>query len=88
MMRTRNGSGRLRQAARRGLRQAERAFHLAIAAIFLVLAAVGASLSVSEWRFYEQAPQVGWLRLALFGSFTLLLVGFSLYSYLKARSVR
>ena len=76
------------QMAKRGVRQAQRLFHLVVALAFLGLAAVGAEVSFSEWRFYEKSPEIGPVRLALFAGFTLVLILFGLYSYLKARSVK
>jgi hypothetical protein len=56
--------------------------------VFLVLAAAGTTVSLSEWRYYLQSPSVGLFRFVLVASFTVLLVIFCLYSFLKARSIR
>lgn len=76
------------QLAKRGVRQAQRLFHMLMALAFLGLAAVGAELSFSEWRFYEKAPQSGLVRFAMFAGFTVMLILFGLHSFLKARSVK
>lgn len=55
--------------------------------VFLMLATAGAEVSVSEWKYYLKYPSVGWVRFVLFASFTVLLVIFCLYSFLKARSI-
>lgn len=91
--RTRNraqigNTNRLASGLRYGWRQARRLFHLLIGVAFLLFAAMGASLSFSEWRAYVQNPSNGVWRFATVGAFTLLLLIFGLYSFLKARSVR
>jgi uncharacterized membrane protein len=73
---------------RGGLRVAERLFHILVGVIFLVLTLAGASVSFNEWQYYQRSPSVGWVRFGLLASFTALLFIFSLYSFLKARSVR
>jgi hypothetical protein len=55
---------------------------------FLMLAVAGVSVSVSEWQYYLSSPSVGLVRAVLFASFTVLLIIFCLYSFLKARSIR
>ena len=55
---------------------------------FLVLAMAGAAVSVSEWQYYLRSPSVGLVHLVLNASFTVLLIIFCLYSFLKARSIR
>lgn len=55
---------------------------------FLLLAVAGASVSFSEWQYYSKAPSVGLARFSTVAGFTILLIIFSLYSFLKARSVR
>jgi hypothetical protein len=55
---------------------------------FLILAVAGASVSVSEWQYYLKSPSVGLVRAILFASFTVVLIIFCLYSFLKARSIR
>ncbi len=59
-----------------------------VALAFLVLSIAGAVVSFEEWKFYRQAPGVGLARFALLSSFTVLLIIFCLYSFVKARSVR
>lgn len=67
---------------------AQQLFHVLVGIAFLVLAVAGASVCFSEWRYYRQAPSVGWLRLGIVAGFTVILIIFGLYSFLKARSVR
>jgi hypothetical protein len=55
---------------------------------FLTLAVAGASVSFSEWQYYLKSPSVGLVHFVLYASFTVLLVIFCLYSFLKARSIR
>ena len=69
-------------------RHAQRLFHMLIGLAFLVLAVAGAAASFSEWQFYLRSPSVGLVRLILFASFTVLLIIFCLYSFVKARSIR
>lgn len=71
-----------------GWRQTRRFFHVLVGLTFLIFAAIGASLTYSEWQAYVQNPSSGMWRLATIAGFTLLLVIFGLYSFLKARSVR
>lgn len=70
------------------LRHAQQLFHFLIGLTFLFLALGGVSVSILEWRYYQQSPAGGVLRLTLVASFTVLLIVFGLYSFLKARSVR
>lgn len=72
----------------KGIRQVQRAFHLTIALVFLVLAAGGALVSMSAWQAYRQEPSEGFWRFGLLAAFTVLLVLCFLYSLAKARSVR
>ena len=69
-------------------RNAKRLFHMMVGLAFLILAVAGASVSVSEWQYYLKSPSVGFVRAILFASFTVLLIIFCLYSFLKARSIR
>jgi hypothetical protein len=55
---------------------------------FLLLAVAGATVSFSEWHYYRQAPSVGWFRFSIVTGFTVILIIFGLYSFVKARSVR
>jgi hypothetical protein len=73
---------------RYGYRQFKRGFHFLVGLAFLCLAALGAALSLAEWRTYLTTPSAGAARLAIFTGFTALLVLFGLYSFVKARSVR
>ena len=72
----------------RWTRQAQRLFHVLVGLAFLFLALAGAAVSILEWRIYRQAPSLGLVRFSMVSSFTVLLVIFGLYSFLKARSVR
>ena len=66
---------------------AQRVFHLLVAVVFFFLTLAGVTVSLAEWRYYQQSPSVGWVRFVLAG-FTVLLFIFCLYSFVKARSVR
>jgi hypothetical protein len=72
----------------RWFRHAQRAVHTLVGLAFLFLAGAGALLSFSEWRQYREDPAVGLTNFGLVSGFTLLLTILSLYSFLKARSVR
>ena len=72
----------------RWLRQTQRLFHLLVGLAFLLLAIAGAEVCFSEWSEYRKAPEVGLFRFGMVGGFTVLLIVFGLYSFLKARSVR
>ncbi len=65
-----------------------RLFQMLVGLAFLFLAVAGAAVSFSEWRFYRMAPSVGLARFGLVAGFTVLLVIFGLYSFLKARSIK
>ncbi len=69
-------------------RHAQRLFHMLVGLAFLILAVAGASVSVSEWQYYLKSSSVGLVRAILFASFTVVLIIFCLYSFLKARSIR
>jgi hypothetical protein len=73
---------------RYGWRQTRRLFPVLVGLTFLIFAAVGGSLAFSEWRVYAQNPSNGMWRLGTIAGFSLLLVIFGLFSFLKARSVR
>lgn len=85
---TTDNTGRLVSALRYGWRQTRRLFHMLVGLTFLLFACIGASLSYSEWRAYAQNPSNGVWRFGTIAGFSLLLVIFGLYSFLKARSVR
>lgn len=68
-------------------RNAQRLFHMVVGLAFLTLAVAGAAVSVSEWEYYLKSPSVGLSRFVLVASFTVLLVIFCLYSFVKARSI-
>jgi len=55
---------------------------------FLLLAAAGATVCFSEWRFYHREPSAGLVRFGMVAGFTVILIIFGLYSFVKARSVR
>ena len=55
---------------------------------FLVLATAGVIVSFSEWQYYVKSPSAGLVHFILYSGFTVLLVIFCLYSFLKARSIR
>jgi hypothetical protein len=80
--------GRLSAGLRSRWRQTRRLFHLLIGLAFLLFAAMGASLTFSEWQAYVQTPANGLWRFCTIAGFTLLLLIFGLYSFVKARSVR
>lgn len=67
---------------------ARRIFHLLIALAFMFLTLLGVSVTYTEWEAYRQAPQQGYVHLAMFGGFTIFLAILCLYSFAKARSVR
>ncbi|MGD0693689.1 MAG: hypothetical protein ABSB82_02425 [Terriglobia bacterium] len=69
-------------------RLVQRALHALVGVIFLLLAGAGGLLSFSEWRRYREDPAVGLMEFGMVSGFTVLLTILSLYSFLKARSVR
>jgi len=73
---------------RYGWRQTRRFFHVLVGLAFFVFAGIGASLAFSEWQAYAHNPANGVWRFGTIAGFSLLLVIFGLYSFLKARSVR
>ena len=72
----------------RWFRNAQRALHLFVGLAFLVLAGAGSLLSFSEWQRYRHDTTVGLTQFGMLSGFTVLLTILSLYSFLKARSVR
>ena len=62
-------------------RNAQRLFHMLVGLAFLVLAAAGATVSLSE---RERDLTVS----LVVASFTIVLIIFGLYSFAKARSIR
>ena len=70
------------------LRSAERLFQALVGLVFLFFTLAGASVAYSEWQAYEHTPSTGVVRLSMLVGFTVLLFLCSLYSFLKARSVR
>ena len=79
---------RLGDLMKRWLRAAERTFHMLVGIAFLFLTMLGAHVAFNEWLDYQKMPSVGLVRFALLTCFTGLLFLFSLYSFLRARSVR
>jgi uncharacterized membrane protein len=79
---------KFRDLAARLILHLQRVFHLLVGVIFLVLAFAGASVALTEWRYYKHTPSVGLVRFGLLAAFTVFLVILGLYSFLKARSVR
>jgi hypothetical protein len=67
---------------------AKRLFHMLVGLAFMVLAAMGASLTLWEWMGYRKTPEAGLVHFTMFGGFTILLVILCLYSFLRARNVR
>ena len=55
---------------------------------FMFLTVLGASVTLSEWRYYRKAPELGIVYLSMVGVFTVLLAILCLYSFAKARNVR
>jgi sulfite exporter TauE/SafE len=62
-------------------RNTQRLFHMLVGLVFLVLAAAGATVSLSE-RERDHTVSV------VVASFTVVLIAFGLYSFAKARSIR
>ncbi|HET7213883.1 MAG TPA: hypothetical protein VFL79_09855 [Terriglobia bacterium] len=63
-------------------------FHLLIAVVFLFLTVAGISVSIKLWQDYQKLPSQGIWGFSMVSSFTVLLLIFCLYSFVKARSVR
>ena len=68
--------------------RARQLFHLLIAILFLFLTLAGLSVSMKLWQDYQSVPGQGVWGFGMVASFTVLLLIFCLYSFLKARSVR
>jgi hypothetical protein len=78
---------KLDQLISNGYRQALRLFHVFVGLVFLCLGVAGATVSFAEWELYRRFPSFGLTRLYLFAGFTVLLILFGLYSFVKARGV-
>jgi hypothetical protein len=68
--------------------RAQQLFHVLIGVVFLFLTMAGASVSIKLWQDYQKMPNQGVWGLGMVVSFTVLLLIFCLYSFVKARSVR
>ena len=68
--------------------RAQQLFHLLIGVVFLFLAMAGVSVSIKLWQDYQQVPSEGVWGFGMVSTFTVLLLVFCLYSFLRARSVR
>ena len=68
--------------------RARQLFHLLIAVLFLFLTMAGISVSMKLWQDYQKIPSQGVWGFGMVASFTVLLLIFCLYSFVKARSVR
>jgi hypothetical protein len=71
-----------------GWRHTRRLFHMLVGMVFLLLAAAGATQSFAEWQAYTEKPMNGLWRFEVMTGFSVALLIFGLYSFLKARSVR
>ncbi|MGH9406850.1 MAG: hypothetical protein ACRD3D_13565 [Terriglobia bacterium] len=80
--------GKLEASARKVWRQMQRVFHFLVGVAFLALAAIGISVSLDAWRMHSTHPATSLLRFYLLAGFTIFLIFFCLFSFLKARSVR
>ncbi len=80
--------GKLEELIRRWTRQAKRLLHMLVGLAFLFAAMAGAFLSFSEWHSYRENQAMGLTHFGFFLGFTIFLVILSLYSFVKARSVR
>jgi hypothetical protein len=67
---------------------AQRLFHVLVGLAFFLLAAAGVVVCFSEWRFHHREPSIGLVRFGMVAGFTVVLIIFGLYSFVKARSVR
>lgn len=72
----------------KGWRQTQRIFHFLVGLAFMALAGVGISVSMEAWRIHLSNPSISLFRFYLFTAFTIVLIFFCLFSFLKARSVR
>jgi uncharacterized BrkB/YihY/UPF0761 family membrane protein len=68
--------------------RARQLFHVLIGVAFLFLTVAGASVSLKLWQDYQKMPSQGVWSFGMVVSFTVLLLFFGLYSFVKARSVR
>jgi hypothetical protein len=68
--------------------RARQLFHVMIGVVFLFLTLAGVSVSVKLWQDYQKIPSQGVWGFGMVASFTVLLLIFCLYSFVKARSVR
>ncbi len=80
--------GRLASKLRSTIKQVHRMFELLVGLLFLIMAAGTISLSLAQWRNYLKDPSAGLGLFYLSASFSVLLIFCSLYSFLKARSIR
>lgn len=69
-------------------RHAQRLFHVLVAFAFLLLAVGGVAVSLKLWGDYRKVPSQGLWSFGMVASFTVLLIIFCLYSFVKARSIR
>ena len=67
---------------------ARKVFNFILALVFLILAAVSATVTYQEWRIYQRIPAEGLIKFYVVAGFTCLLIILGLYSFAKARSVR
>lgn len=70
------------------IRRAKQLFHLLVGVAFLFLTLAGVSVSIELWKDYQHIPGKGPWAFTMVACFTVLLLVFSLYSFLRARSVR
>lgn len=80
----RRSGSRLARLFRRG----QQIFHFVVALTFLFLTVAGVSVSIKLWNQYRTLPGEGFESFGLVACFTVVLLIFCLYSFLKARSVR
>lgn len=80
--------GKFNELFNRWFRHAQRWFHILVGVAFLFSAMGGGFLSLAEWRSYRENQALGWSHFGFIGGFTILLIILSLYSFVKARSVR
>ncbi|HUZ47454.1 MAG TPA: hypothetical protein VMW54_12535 [Terriglobia bacterium] len=69
-------------------RRGKQLFHMLVGVAFLFLTLAGVSVSIGLWKDYHTMPEKGPWAFSMVACFTVLLLLFSLYSFLKARSVR
>jgi uncharacterized BrkB/YihY/UPF0761 family membrane protein len=69
-------------------RRTKQLFHLLIGITFLFLTVAGVSVSIELWKDYQDMPDKGPWAFSMVAGFTVLLLVFGLYSFLRARSVR